>query len=406
MGQLVFQANAGGQTALIGPNPSSNFSLNVPAVNGTLVTTGDTGTVTNTMLASNVYTAPGTIGSGTPNTGAFTSLSASSVTDSGLTAGRVNYNGTGGLLVDSSNLTFDGSTLTTLNSAYTGTLTGGTGIVNLGSGQFYKDASGYVGIGVTPSAWSTSKAIQLSTQTSIWNYAGTNTYFSTNEYYNGTNRIFLANGYALEYQQAAGSHIWSVSSASGTAGGTITLNESMRIDSSGNLLVGTTSVSTAPATGFAFNPQTSGAYAAIGHTTSAGGGSYFVSFGYNGGVIGTITQAGTTGVLYNVTSDYRLKNDVAPIQNALTTVEALNPVSFTWIDGRKDDGFIAHEIQAVIPNCVTGEKDAVNEDGTPKYQQMDSSGVIPFLVKAIQELNAKVDAQAAEIIALQTKVGA
>jgi hypothetical protein len=78
MGQLVFQATAGGQTALVGPNPSSNFSLNVPAVNGTLVTTGDTGTVTNTMLASSAYTAPGTIGSGTPNTGAFTTLSASS----------------------------------------------------------------------------------------------------------------------------------------------------------------------------------------------------------------------------------------------------------------------------------------------------------------------------------------
>jgi hypothetical protein len=78
MGQIVFQATAGGQTALVGPNPSSNFSLNVPAVNGNLVTTGDTSTVTSTMLATNVYTAPGAIGSGTANSGAFTSLSASS----------------------------------------------------------------------------------------------------------------------------------------------------------------------------------------------------------------------------------------------------------------------------------------------------------------------------------------
>jgi len=78
MGQLVFQATAGGQVALVGPNPSSSFSLNVPAVNGNLVTTGDTGTVTNTMLASSAYTIPGTIGSGTPNSGAFTTLSASS----------------------------------------------------------------------------------------------------------------------------------------------------------------------------------------------------------------------------------------------------------------------------------------------------------------------------------------
>ena len=78
MGQLVFQATAGGQVALVGPNPSASFSLNVPAVSGTLVTTGDTGTVTNTMLASNAYTAPGAIGSVTPSTGAFTTLSASS----------------------------------------------------------------------------------------------------------------------------------------------------------------------------------------------------------------------------------------------------------------------------------------------------------------------------------------
>jgi hypothetical protein len=78
MGQLVFQANAGGQTALVGPNPSTSISINIPATNGNMVTTGDSGTVTSTMLASSVYTAPGTIGSGTPNTGAFTTLSASS----------------------------------------------------------------------------------------------------------------------------------------------------------------------------------------------------------------------------------------------------------------------------------------------------------------------------------------
>jgi hypothetical protein len=80
MGQLVFQANAGGQTALVGPNPSTSISINIPATNGNMVTTGDSGTVTNTMLASSAYTAPGTIGSGTPNTGAFTTLSATTLT--------------------------------------------------------------------------------------------------------------------------------------------------------------------------------------------------------------------------------------------------------------------------------------------------------------------------------------
>jgi hypothetical protein len=102
------------------------------------------------------------------------------------------------------------------------------------------DSSGNVGISGTPSAWGSSKALQLNGSTALWNFAGTNTYLSNNEYFNGTNRIFTANGWGTEYQQAAGNHIWSTSSTSGTAGGTITNNEFMRIDTSGNLLVGTT----------------------------------------------------------------------------------------------------------------------------------------------------------------------
>jgi hypothetical protein len=176
-------------------------------------------------------------------------------------------------------------------------------------------------------------------------------------------------------------------------------------DSSGNLLVGTTS--TVASGGFRVVKDYDAANCAsidIGHITGSASGNRYATFAYAGSNIGSITQAGTTGVLYNVTSDYRLKSDVTPIQNALSTVKALNPVNFTWVDGRKDDGFLAHELQSVLPNCVTGEKDAVNEDGTPKYQQMDNSGVIPFLVKAIQELNAKLEAQASLITTMQAKL--
>ena len=124
MGQLVFQSTAGGQTALVSPNPTANFALNVPAVNGNLVTTGDTGTVTNTMLASNVYTAPGTIGSVTPNTGAFTTLSASS-TVSGI--GFNNYLASPPAIGGTTANTGKFTTLTTnsnvINGATSGTLT-------------------------------------------------------------------------------------------------------------------------------------------------------------------------------------------------------------------------------------------------------------------------------------------
>jgi len=78
MGSLVFQATLGGQVNLNGPNTASTFDIAVPATTGTMVTTGDSGTVTNTMLAASAYNTPGTIGSGTANSGAFTTLSASS----------------------------------------------------------------------------------------------------------------------------------------------------------------------------------------------------------------------------------------------------------------------------------------------------------------------------------------
>jgi len=163
-------------------------------------------------------------------------------------------------------------------------------------------------------------------------------------------------------------------------------------DGSGDFLVNTTGINASNLSGFVVRAYAGGIYTENGHNTSASSGDSYTIFRYNGSQIGSITQTGTTAVLYNTTSDYRLKNDVTPIQNALSTINELNPISFTWVDGRKDDGFLAHELQAVIPNCVTGEKDAVNEDGSPKYQQMDNSGVIPFLVKAIQELKAEFDA--------------
>jgi len=181
--------------------------------------------------------------------------------------------------------------------------------------------------------------------------------------------------------------------------------ERMRIDASGNVLVGTTASLYSIPQGVAMSGSTIGAIV-VGHASGVSTGNGYINFNYNTGAIGSVTQSGTTAVLYNTTSDYRLKHDVTPIQNALTTVSALNPISFTWIDGRPDDGFLAHELQAVLPNCVTGEKDAVNEDGTPKYQQMDNSGVVPFLVKAIQELKAIIDQQSQMIATCTTRISA
>jgi hypothetical protein len=136
MGQLVFQANSGGQTNLVGQNTASTFNLNIPLANGTLVSTGDTGTVTNTMLAGSITNAKlvnssvtigstsvalgatsttldgVNIGATTPGTGAFTTFSASSTaTFSGGTANGVAYLNGSKVLTTGSALTFDGTNL-------------------------------------------------------------------------------------------------------------------------------------------------------------------------------------------------------------------------------------------------------------------------------------------------------
>ena len=272
------------------------------------------------------------------------------------------------------------------------------------------DASQNVGVGTTPSAWGSSKAIQINGSTAIWNFAGTNSYFSNNEYYNGTNRIFIANGYASEYTQAAGTHSWFTSNASGTAGNTATMTQVLGLDTSGNLLINTTSQFSsgkicATYDGTVYN-------GIVLKTTNATLNSNYLAF-YNsvGGGTGSVVQNGTNSVAYGTSSDYRLKEDIAPMTGALAKVAALKPVTYKWkTDGSAGQGFIAHELQEVVPDCVTGEKDAVEivDDidaegkiiGTkemPKYQGIDTSFLVATLTAAIQELNAKVTALEAQL---------
>ena len=181
------------------------------------------------------------------------------------------------------------------------------------------------------------------------------------------------------------------------------LSECGRFDSSGNLLVGVTSSGFSNTTSLVLDKA--GGYLIVNHSGTAGGTGYAL-FGYNGTGIGSITQNGTTAVSFNTASDYRLKENVAPMQNALATVAALKPCTYTWkADGSAGQGFIAHELQAVVPDCVTGEKDAIetvdelddegNKIGTkevPRYQGVDTSFLVATLVAAIQELKADFDA--------------
>ena len=143
-------------------------------------------------------------------------------------------------------------------------------------------------------------------------------------------------------------------------------------------------------------------FVSIRHRSSAVNGNWYAGFLYNNNVIGSITQAGTTGVAYGTASDYRLKGNVTPMTNRLAAVMALNPVTYTWnSDGSAGQGFLAHELQAVIPDAVTGEKDAEDADGNPVYQGVDFSRVVPTLVAAIQEQQAQIAALTVRIEALE-----
>jgi Chaperone of endosialidase len=123
----------------------------------------------------------------------------------------------------------------------------------------------------------------------------------------------------------------------------------------------------------------------------------YVSFLYGTGPIsgaGIISQGGGTQIAYATGSDYRLKQNVAPLTGAIDRIAALNPVTFEFIanPGVAVDGFLAHEVAEVVPNAINGQKDAVDEDGDPIYQGIDQAKIVPLLVAAIQELKAEIDA--------------
>jgi len=184
--------------------------------------------------------------------------------------------------------------------------------------------------------------------------------------------------------------------------------ERARIDSSGNLLIGVTS-SSADCRTHIYKTVASGDVARI-QNASGNTGVAYIGFRYgtgSGTETGYISTNGTS-TTYNTSSDYRLKENITPLTGAINRVNNLQVRRFNFIANPEEivDGFIAHEAQAVVPECVTGEKDAVDADGNPVMQGIDQSKLVPLLTAALQEAIAKIETQGASIAALEARLTA
>jgi hypothetical protein len=240
------------------------------------------------------------------------------------------------------------------------------GLSTAGTNAVYIDASQNVGL---------NNNVNLQYKNSSGTYLSMLTLNGSNNFIYGPSGAFT------------GAHIWYSSGA-----------ERMRIDSSGNLLltsgdinINQTTAGYSNSNGFSngINQQYQN------HISGTGSGTGYIQFGYAGAGIGSITQNGTTGVLYNLTSDYRLKNDIQTLTGAKDFVMALQPKKWQWWDGSGEGvGFIAHEFMEVAKYSGHGEKDAVDADGKPVMQsiQPSSSEVIANLVAHIQNLETRLAA--------------
>ena len=281
------------------------------------------------------------------------------------------------------------------------------------------DASGNLLVGTTSSGGPLTVLDNAGTGT--YSQAGTFRKSSTNttNYYQGA-RVVVQNtsattgNFASFGFQTANSNdyaaVWGICSSHTTGFGAGSLAfgtsnndgvavERARIDASGNLLVGTTTTATSTV-GISFLVGSFPYMQVVGGGTA----SHYAAAFYNGnGLVGRIETSGSA-TAYVTSSDYRLKENIAPMTGALAKIAALKPVTYTWkVDGSGGEGFIAHELAEVCPHAVSGDKDAVDADGNPQYQGIDTSFLVATLTAAIQEQQALIESLTTRLAALEAK---
>jgi hypothetical protein len=387
----VANLNASGNAAITG---TSSFTGNVSANTVTVTSLSDSGNLTFTGTGNRITgdfsnaTVASRVTFQTSTTNGSTVIQAIP-NGTGTVAGLQLYPNTTGLNTPFFNLLQTNSE-TQLYSDRTGSgsfvpMTFSTG----GSERVRVDSSGNVGIGTN------SPSVRLNVQTAA---TGTTV---------GSNVIakFQSNAAGRDATIQLSDNVSNSSTISMLSGATAFSQngtEAMRIDSSGDVTIGTATVAGRLTVSYNSAAQQGFVLRTTAATFPLSPVVFQTSAGATAGFIG---QTAAPSVSYNTTSDYRLKEDIQPMTGALAKVAALKPVTYKWKAGGSDgQGFIAHELAEVVPQCVTGEKDAVDAEGKPQYQGIDTSFLVATLTAALQEQQAIIEQLKADVAALKGKV--
>jgi hypothetical protein len=195
-----------------------------------------------------------------------------------------------------------------------------------------------------------------------------------------------------------------------TADGASSPTERMRISANGDILAGSTSTWATAGSGASFYIHNNSDQQTLRVSNGDPGSAPYGLIGFyrnKGSLIARISTDGST-VSYNTSSDYRLKENVTPVSDGITRLQQLKPSRFNFIadPDKTVDGFLAHEVQTIIPEAITGEKDAVDDEGNPEYQGIDQSKLVPLLTAALQEAVARIEAQDTTIASLEARLTA
>jgi len=293
------------------------------------------------------------------------------------------------------------------------------------------DASENVGIGVVPeSDWSETGVLSFGPQGNLWCDGGGGVWLSSN-YRNvsGSGDRYIAANEASRFSQNNGIFTFQTA-ASGTADSAISWTNAMTINNSGDVYTGTSSlpaddnvVGVAAYRDGLFQVSRAAGHVLVVNIKGTTGG--LIVLRKDGSIVGTITTNGSS-TSYNTSSDHRLKENVVDMENATDRVKQLKPKRFNFIadDSITVDGFLAHEVQDIVPEAISGEKDAMVDEeyevtpavmdgdtvvteavmGTrsvPDYQGIDQSKLVPLLVASLQEAVAKIEALEARVTALE-----